>query len=193
MEDENGEPISADEGTQIRSLARAIFNQIALKNPKCLPKSWGYAGLELEREAISELTRKFPKFRLCSGDWKAKHFLSEFYSDWYKSHRKIIHGIKEEDIEDSESETANVPRKRKPDTQASSSRKKSRISSLDNVQSTNGDIGSSDRDQQSESEASELRGRPKERRKVSEVLTLSFLSLTFVVQNTNSAATRNPL
>lgn len=171
MEDEKGGAISPDECTRIRSLARALFNQIAIKNPRCLPKSWSYAGLELEREAISELSRQFPKFQLCSGDWKTKHFLSEFYSDWSKSHRKTVPGIKEEEIRASESEHANVPHKRKPNITGSPRTKKAQFMSsssdpVDNVESLKSDTRSSHGEHQSGSEASKLRVRPKDYRKV---------------------------
>lgn len=170
MEDENGTSISSEECTQIRSLARAILNEVAVKNPKCLPKSWGYAGLELEQQAISELTTRFPKFRLCSGDWKVKYFLSGFYSDWKKSHMKNTAGIKEEDTASEGETTGKRKQKRKQTSTSSSKAKKARISSSSGPAEDEDDRSSFDEGHQSESEVSESQGRPKYRRKVSIII-----------------------
>jgi len=101
LEGEDGNLIPEAMAADIRSVLRTKFKDMYRHMPELFPAGWDKnAATEAFETSLYKFLRiKFPVFRLCSNNWKARQFLIEWYPNW---HRRITKkgGSSEEAEED---------------------------------------------------------------------------------------------
>ncbi|TFY77072.1 hypothetical protein EWM64_g6941 [Hericium alpestre] len=86
VEDENGEEIETKRAIDIRSLSRAIFEQL-LKADQA-PKKWGEISCQAQEFYYAEMYKRYLELRYCDGNWKARKVAIDGYPSWYKGRVK---------------------------------------------------------------------------------------------------------
>jgi hypothetical protein len=94
IEDENGRSVDGHRLTEIRKLARKVWNKFA--DIGQAPPTWGKANVNFTTEYRREMRHHFPELRLCENDWKAELLATENYPSWYNNHHRNSK-IKKED------------------------------------------------------------------------------------------------
>lgn len=84
IEDEHGNPVDGHRLTDIRKVARRIWNKFA--DVGQAPPTWGKANMNFTNEYRREMGRHFPELRLCENDWKSELLAIENYPSWYNNH-----------------------------------------------------------------------------------------------------------
>ncbi|KAG1799079.1 uncharacterized protein BJ212DRAFT_1488461 [Suillus subaureus] len=86
LQDEKGEPVSADRAKSIRNHMLSSFQQ--LQSQGLAPVSIGQASLQVLRWLIHTLRKEYIEFRLCADNWKAMKLMTDNYSQWSTYHVK---------------------------------------------------------------------------------------------------------
>lgn len=125
LEDEDGEMITEERVDEMRACVHAAFSELHELAPdkNFLPKTWakGSSGRAVVTACHSELRRRFEEFTFCSGEWKARSFMVEWYPGWVRNHLNS-------DSDDNAIEiTGSVPAKRPAGSSSKRSNKKMRI------------------------------------------------------------------
>lgn len=98
LQDEQGNPVSAQRAKAIRQLMLSSFRQ--LETQGLAPDSIGQASLQVLRWLTHTLCKQFLELRLCADNWKSMKLMTDNYSQWYNYHvkRRGTKRIKSEDI-----------------------------------------------------------------------------------------------
>ncbi|KAG2346967.1 hypothetical protein BDR05DRAFT_996769 [Suillus weaverae] len=98
LQDEQGNPVSAQCAKAIRQLMLSSFRQ--LETQGLTPESIGQALLQVLRWLTHMLCKQFLELRLCADNWKSMKLMIDNYSQWYNYHvkRRGTKCIKSEDI-----------------------------------------------------------------------------------------------
>ncbi|KAG1848383.1 hypothetical protein C8R48DRAFT_408887 [Suillus tomentosus] len=98
LQDEQGNPVSAQRAKAIRQLMLSSFRQ--LETQGLAPDSIGQASLQVLRWLTHTLRKQFLELRLCADNWKSMKLMTDNYSQWYNYHvkRRGTKRIKSEDI-----------------------------------------------------------------------------------------------
>ncbi|KAF8625283.1 hypothetical protein AX15_005466 [Amanita polypyramis BW_CC] len=87
LEDNDGDTIEERRLEEIRTFLHGAFMELRELDPKILPKSWvNCAHRDLTAACHTELRRRFEEFSFCSGDWKARTLMVEWYPNWKRNH-----------------------------------------------------------------------------------------------------------
>ncbi|KAM6499950.1 hypothetical protein JOM56_005458 [Amanita muscaria] len=91
LEDESGYIVDKKRVTTIRADLRSTFNQILSNMPRVLHGKWSQYDMEFQQAVYRYLRTKYVEFTFCEGNWKAKSFLSNWYSNWMRNLKKKEH------------------------------------------------------------------------------------------------------
>ncbi|KAM6489654.1 hypothetical protein JOM56_014890 [Amanita muscaria] len=91
LEDESGYIVDKKRVTTIRADLRSTFNQILSNMPRVLHGKWSQYDMEFQQAVYRYLRTKYIEFTFCEGNWKAKSFLSNWYSNWMRNLKKKEH------------------------------------------------------------------------------------------------------
>ncbi|KIL69010.1 hypothetical protein M378DRAFT_8433 [Amanita muscaria Koide BX008] len=91
LEDESGYIVDKKRITTIRADLRSTFNQILSNMPRVLHGKWSQYDMEFQQAVYRYLRTKYVEFTFCEGNWKAKSFLSNWYSNWMRNLKKKEH------------------------------------------------------------------------------------------------------
>ena len=116
LEDEGGVMITKVRLDEMRTFVSSAFSELQeLADNSIFPKIWAKAKGTSARAVVaachSELRRRFEEFTLCSGEWKARSFMVEWYPGWARNH--LNSDLDDDDIEIIDA----VPAKRPADSQ----------------------------------------------------------------------------
>ncbi|KAG1901532.1 uncharacterized protein F5891DRAFT_1187393 [Suillus fuscotomentosus] len=98
LQDEQGNPVSAQCAKAIRQLMLSSFCQ--LETQGLTPESISQASLQVLHWLTHMLCKQFLKLHLCADNWKSMKLMIDNYSQWYNYHvkRRGMKRIKSEDI-----------------------------------------------------------------------------------------------
>jgi hypothetical protein len=82
LEDEEGLLLNKTRITNLREFTKGLFMKIRDNLPSALVKSWSHADFEYQQIFYAELRHYFAELGYCANNWKARQFISIFYSDW---------------------------------------------------------------------------------------------------------------
>ncbi|KAM6501313.1 hypothetical protein JOM56_004327 [Amanita muscaria] len=88
LEDENGHIVEKKRIAHIRADLRSSFNQIFTTLPRALQNRWSQYDMEFQRTVFLYMRAKYVEFTLCEDNWKARSFVSNWYSNWMKNIKK---------------------------------------------------------------------------------------------------------
>ena len=103
LEDEEGELLSKTRIRNLREFTKGIFIKLRDNIPSALVKSWSHADFEYQQIFYAELRHYFPELGYCTNNWKARQFISTFYSDWKRE--RPAKGKKRAESDDETNET----------------------------------------------------------------------------------------
>ncbi|KAM6490232.1 hypothetical protein JOM56_014209 [Amanita muscaria] len=87
LEDDDGDTMEEKRLEEIRIFLQGAFMELRELDPTILPKSWANcAHRDLTAACHAELSRWFQELSLCSGDWKARTLMVEWYPCWKRNH-----------------------------------------------------------------------------------------------------------
>lgn len=125
IEDEDGNPITGYQATEMRSVAYHIFQELVAR--KIAPLTWGIIRGPASKYYHREMNAAFPILGLCTNRWKGDKLASKIYSSWYGTHGKVVHQLKSEDNElDNTSPVQRRSRRQRRHSSKSPSRKKAK-------------------------------------------------------------------
>jgi hypothetical protein len=88
LEDMKGKMIDIKRVRTIRAELRSNFKHILTEIPRAIQSSWMQYDTGFQEIIYNHLRVKFPEFILCEDNWKARSFLSVWYSNWMKNIKK---------------------------------------------------------------------------------------------------------
>lgn len=102
LEDANGELISEDQLNDMRGQLLRSFEEIRLEMPSLLHQNgWLKCNDQLQDTCYRAMRRLFPELNYCSKNWKARKFLSNWYSNYIKTRKaeELVAPVSEGDDE----------------------------------------------------------------------------------------------
>ncbi|KAM6489412.1 hypothetical protein JOM56_015129 [Amanita muscaria] len=88
LEDVKGKSVDIRRVKAIRSELRGIFKQISNNLPCAIEPTWTRYDTFFQDAIYKHLRVKYPEFMLCEDNWKARSFMSNWYSNWTKNLKK---------------------------------------------------------------------------------------------------------
>jgi hypothetical protein len=88
LEDMKGKMIDIKRVRTICTELRSNFKHILTEIPREIQSSWMQYNTGFQEIIYNHLCVKFPEFILCKDPWKARSFLSIWYSNWMKNIKK---------------------------------------------------------------------------------------------------------
>ncbi|KAM6490938.1 hypothetical protein JOM56_013642 [Amanita muscaria] len=92
LEDIKGKSVDMRRVKTIRSELRGIFKQIFNNLPRAIEPTWTRYDTIFQDAVYKHLRVKYPEFMLCEDNWKARSFMSNWYSNWMKNLKKTEKG-----------------------------------------------------------------------------------------------------
>ncbi len=87
LEHEDGTPVTSEEETEVRKLARIVFRTIDKSTVFAPPLTWDHGASGQHRQAFrDELERKFEYLKYCSHHWKVEQLAIELYPHYRQVH-----------------------------------------------------------------------------------------------------------
>ncbi|KAM6490881.1 hypothetical protein JOM56_013675, partial [Amanita muscaria] len=130
LEDVKGKSVDIRRVKAIRSELRGIFKQISNNLPRAIEPTWTRYDTFFQDAVYKHLRVKYPEFMLCEDNWKARSFMSNWYSNWTKNLKKAAKlGAQETEKGKGKATTSAkiIPAKRRADDSMTASTSKQRL------------------------------------------------------------------
>jgi len=135
LEDRNGKVIDGHKLSEIKALARQIFQQLLSEGSTST--KWGKASVVVQQYYRQAMYAQFPDLRLCDGHWKVDKLATESYPGWHRNHVAGDVSVKREDGSESDKPSVATPseQKRCPEPTSVPLTKKAKVCSSDQTSS----------------------------------------------------------
>ncbi|KAM6499665.1 hypothetical protein JOM56_005173 [Amanita muscaria] len=128
LEDVKGKSVDIRRVKAIRSELRGIFKQISNNLARAIEPTWTRYDTFFQDAVYKHLRVKYPEFMLCEDNWKARSFMSNWYSNWTKNLKKAAKlGAPETEKGKGRATAKVIPAKRRIDDTVTASTSKRRL------------------------------------------------------------------
>ncbi|KIL64523.1 hypothetical protein M378DRAFT_162963 [Amanita muscaria Koide BX008] len=128
LEDVKGKSVDIRRVKAIRSELRGIFKQISNNLARAIEPTWTRYDTYFQDAVYKHLRVKYPEFMLCEDNWKARSFMSNWYSNWTKNLKKAAKlGAPETEKGKGRATAKVIPAKRRIDDTVTASTSKRRL------------------------------------------------------------------